>query len=441
MLGGDKSFASLTLGGYDASKLVPNDVSFSLAGIATHDIVVGIQSVTFSNSKTTEMPLMAYGSGILAFIDSTLPNLWLPTPVCDAFAEAFGLTFVGLKLYYTINDTMHDANIQQNASVTFQLGNFVTGGNTVNITIPYSSFDLNSTALISGNSTRYFPLRQANTPDQYTLGRVFLQEAFLSVDYERGVFNVSQADFSGRPSHVVAIPPLNATETGSGGSSTTSATPGSTTDVSIVSQSSGLGTGAIAGIAIGIVLLAILLASAVIFVVWRKRRERKQRSRNAFELPAEDQKFPTRPFGYFNPFSKNHRDSMHIAATNEYTVEHVVEHAGKEIYSPDTSHAAANPSTPTELEGPEVIRAELHSPEPPDLGAVSPQSEKPGMELPMESNHETSHRAPPSPNIDSATPSAFRSPRIGFTRYEDVTTPPPPLSPEESERGDYFPHR
>ena len=177
MLGGDSTFASLTLGGYDDSKLVPNDVSFSLAGVATHDLVVGIQSITYSDSQTGGMPLMPYGAGKLTFIDSTLPNLWLPTPVCDAFAQAFGLTFSSLRLYYTINETMHDANIQRNASVTFQLANFVTGGKSVNITIPYSSFDLNSTALIPGNSTRYFPLRQANAQEQYTLGRAFLQEA------------------------------------------------------------------------------------------------------------------------------------------------------------------------------------------------------------------------------------------------------------------------
>lgn len=123
---------------------------------------------------------MAYGEGKLAFIDSTLPNLWLPTSVCDAFAQAFGLQFQPLHLYYTINDTMHATNIKQKASVIFQLGNFVTGGKTVNITLPYESLALNSTALIQGNTTRYFPLRQANTADQYTLGRAFLQEAYVN---------------------------------------------------------------------------------------------------------------------------------------------------------------------------------------------------------------------------------------------------------------------
>jgi hypothetical protein len=169
--------ASLTLGGYDASRLIENDVSFTLSSIETHDLVVGIQSITFSDSNTADVPLMPYGNGVLAFIDSTLPNLWLPQPGCDAFAQAFGLKFDDVHQSYAINDTMHDTNVKNNAIVTFQLGNFVTGGKTVNITFPYASFELTATNIINNKTTRYFPLRQADGPARYTLGRAFLQEA------------------------------------------------------------------------------------------------------------------------------------------------------------------------------------------------------------------------------------------------------------------------
>ena len=180
---GNETYGSLTLGGYDASRLTPNDVTFTLSSVDTHDLVVGVQSISYSDSKTDEIPLLAYGDGRLALIDSTLPNIWLPVPACDAFAEAFGLTFDSLNLIYIINNTMHDANLKNNASVTFQLGNFVTGGATVNITLPYASFDLNLTTNYPNilNTTAYFPLRQAQDSTQYTLGRAFLQEAY--VDY------------------------------------------------------------------------------------------------------------------------------------------------------------------------------------------------------------------------------------------------------------------
>lgn len=169
--------ASLTLGGYDASRRIENDVSFTLASIETHDLVVGIQSITFSGPSTADVPLMPYGNGVLAFIDSTLPNLWLPLPVCDAFAQAFSLKFDELHQSYTINDTAHDTNVKKNANVIIQLGNFVTGGKTVNITFPYASFELTSTSTTNNKTTRYFPLRQADNQAQYTLGRAFLQEA------------------------------------------------------------------------------------------------------------------------------------------------------------------------------------------------------------------------------------------------------------------------
>lgn len=172
--------ASLTLGGYDASRLIPNDVSFTLASIETHDLVVGIQSITFSSSNTADVPLMPYGNSVLAFIDSTLPNLWLPRAVCDAFAQQFGLIFDAVHLLYTVNDTMHDANVKNDVHVTFQLANFITGGNSVNIIFPYASFDLNSTTLATNKTTRYFPLRQADGLVQYTLGRAFLQEAYVT---------------------------------------------------------------------------------------------------------------------------------------------------------------------------------------------------------------------------------------------------------------------
>jgi hypothetical protein len=262
---------------------------------------------------------------------------------------------------------------------------------------------------------------------------ILIYGRFLSVDYERNVFNISQADFSDQPSHVIAIPPPNASETGSGGSSTTSGTPGPSTSVTVVSQSSGLGTSAIAGIAVGIVVLAIVLASALIFVIVRKRRRDERPRGDAVELPGEHES-PTGFTGYahYNPFTKNHHDFKRSATTNV----DAVEHGGTEIPQPQLSHVAANPTPPTELQAAEVLRAELHSPEPP----VSPQSEKPGMDLPMNSSHDMAHTPQREPSTPiAATPSAFRSPTIGFTRFDDVATPPA-LSPA-SERDHYFPHR
>ena len=72
---------------------------------------------------------------------------------------------------------MRAALMAQNASVTFTLGNRKSGGPTINITLPYASFDLVASFPVYPNSTRYFPLKQAANDSQYALGRTFLQEA------------------------------------------------------------------------------------------------------------------------------------------------------------------------------------------------------------------------------------------------------------------------
>lgn len=116
--------------------------------------------------------------GINALVDSTVPYLWLPESTCEAFEQAFGLTLDPIHNLYTVNDSSHDANVKQNASIIFQLSNSLTGGGpSINITLPYASFDLVATAPLVSSQTRYFPLQRGNDDTQYTLGRTFLQES------------------------------------------------------------------------------------------------------------------------------------------------------------------------------------------------------------------------------------------------------------------------
>ena len=114
----------------------------------------------------------------MPLVDSTVPYLWLPESTCEAFQQAFGLTWDPIHNLYTVNDTSHKANLKSNASITFELSNSLTGGSpSVNITLPYASFDLVATAPLVSSQTRYFPLQRGNDDTQYTLGRTFLQES------------------------------------------------------------------------------------------------------------------------------------------------------------------------------------------------------------------------------------------------------------------------
>lgn len=165
----------MTLGGYDASKFTPNDVEFTLATDISRDLLVGIQSIRFSDSKTSNKELLS--DGILAFVDSAVPHIWLPLSACRAFEKAFGIIYDDTTDLYLVNNTLHDRLLSQNASVTFVLGDNTSGGKTVEITLPYLSFDLQANYKFLNASSRYFPLRRADNDTQYTLGRTFLQES------------------------------------------------------------------------------------------------------------------------------------------------------------------------------------------------------------------------------------------------------------------------
>ena len=136
---------------------------------------MGLQSITYSDSGTTNQHLLS--DGILTFIDSTVPHIWLPQDSCTLFEEAFGLTYNDTVNRYLVNDTLHQKLQSQDPSISFILGNDVNDGATVNITLPYSAFDLNVSTPIVNNTQKYFPLRRAANDTQFTLGRTFLQEA------------------------------------------------------------------------------------------------------------------------------------------------------------------------------------------------------------------------------------------------------------------------
>jgi hypothetical protein len=164
-------FGSLTLGGYDAARFTPNNVTFGFGADTSKSLLVGIQSIVTSNGDDL-LP-----SGIIVVIDSTVPDMWVPHESCQKFEHAFGLVQDSSSGLYLVNDTWHDALIARNVSMTFTLGPKVDGGETVEISIPYASVDLNMSFPETNLSSRYFPLRCAENDTQYTLGRFFLQES------------------------------------------------------------------------------------------------------------------------------------------------------------------------------------------------------------------------------------------------------------------------
>lgn len=257
-------FGSLVFGGYDVARFVPNVLRFSMTGDNLRDIVVTVRSIT-STTAAGNTTLM--GSPEFAFIDSTLPELYLPAAVCTEFEKAFGLTLDKPSGLYLINTTQHQNLLTLNPNITLTLANQKTGGETLDFVLPYAAFDLNVTSPILVNKTsKYFPLKQA--PDgAYALGRVFLQEVGVVAHYNSRTFQVLQSKFEDSPeTNIVALPPTLPTPS----------TPSSTTSPSGTNSNGskkGLGKGAIAGIVVGALALLTLAGLLAFFLLRRKRRQ------------------------------------------------------------------------------------------------------------------------------------------------------------------------
>lgn len=107
---------------------------------------------------------------------------------------------------YLVNDSLHDTLVLQNATLVFTLGDPI--GSYVNITFPYSAFDLTASPPLVTNTSRYFPFKRAANSTQFTLGRTFFQEAYVVADYERSNVSVFQCNWTKSDASVVAIKSL-----------------------------------------------------------------------------------------------------------------------------------------------------------------------------------------------------------------------------------------
>ena len=272
---------SLTLGGYDKARHMANNVSFDFDSNDSRSLTVGLQSITAT--RTLNGGVQPLQTGIFSLIDSSVPEIWLPTAACEVFASAFGLTYDSNTQRYLVNDTMHSSLQKLNSSVTFTIGPQATGGPSIAFELPYAAFDLQASFPIYPNTTNYFPIRRANNT-QYTIGRTFLQEAYITVDYERSKFHVSQAAFSDSGSEdLVAIYPPSATDTSS-----------------FQPDDSKLGPAEIAGITLGAVAISILICGFVYFCIRRRRRRLPTKGQSCIsllewnpELSANDEKILT----------------------------------------------------------------------------------------------------------------------------------------------------
>jgi hypothetical protein len=206
----ERAFGSLTIGGFDATRM---DASKNLTMIDGSDtyrpMLLGIEKITSGSTELLDAP-------IIAGLDSIISHLWLPVSACQHFESVFGLVWNSTHELYIVNEAQHSALLGKAASITFTLstGSKQNQDDRLNITLPYAAFDLTAKPPYAGlnESVHYFPLKRAANNTQYTLGRTLLQETYMIADYDRSALSLFPALFpdASTQQHLVPIyPPGN----------------------------------------------------------------------------------------------------------------------------------------------------------------------------------------------------------------------------------------
>jgi hypothetical protein len=251
MMIADNAPGSLVLGGYDQSAAEGPGVSVS--NVANLALTVNARSIVLSNTLQGTVSVTHDLLSLPMALDSTVSQLWLPQVVCDELETSLGLTYDSSTELYLVNSTAHAKLIELAPTIAFTLAADGTSNDTTTIVLPYAAFDLQASPPLYSITTNYFPLRR--TRKRSVLGRAFLQEAYLVVDWDRSNFTISPA--AQRSNRTRDIVPISSPREET--SSTT------------------LSAGAIVGIVIGIIIVIVV----PIATFWWRRRRRRERPKDA----------------------------------------------------------------------------------------------------------------------------------------------------------------
>lgn len=89
-----------------------------MASDISRDLVVSLKSINL-NKAAVATPLLP--ADILSFVDSGVPEIWLPRDACARFEEALGIVYYSTINRYLVNDTLHQQFQSINFSISFLL--------------------------------------------------------------------------------------------------------------------------------------------------------------------------------------------------------------------------------------------------------------------------------------------------------------------------------
>lgn len=293
-LPGAKVPGSLLFGGYDENRVLGEVVT--LNGEYTETIVLRDISIEyFGNQSPWDFDeekdgLLTEKNESSSNLDVTLrgcsPYLTLPKSACDAIADNLPVSYDGdLGLYlWDVDDSKYSEIVSSASALSFKFRGS-SNTDTVAIRVPFLHLNLTLESPIVDEDRQYFPCFTGS--DEYTLGRAFLQDAFIGANWESQTWWLAQAPgpdiAKGRMQSIAA----DATSISSGNnnweaswastwtegesSPSPSPSPSFSSSPTSSSSSSGLSTEAQAGIGTGVGIAALALTSGLLWFCFRRR--------------------------------------------------------------------------------------------------------------------------------------------------------------------------
>jgi len=179
--------ASLILGGYDSSRclgdpLVSDSTSVTLTSIELN-VTSGGTAYTNASSIPITSLLRANGSStssIEVYPDPGVPYMYLPQDTCDAIASHLPVSYSSdWNLYlWDTDDAAYEDIVSSPHYLAFTFSN---GSSSTTINIPFSLMNLTLGNPLTSDNLQYLPCSPwVPSTAPYTLGRSFLQGAFVS---------------------------------------------------------------------------------------------------------------------------------------------------------------------------------------------------------------------------------------------------------------------
>ena len=302
---------SLWLGGYDMARVLgPVSAQPYSANIQNNnffidlfDIGIGVDHGGSPWSYHTKNDLLAQGnksiSSLSVAMNSAAPYIYLPNSTCAALTKDLPVTYsakYGLYLWEVTNPQY----IKIITAPTYLIFIFRNAGQNITVKVPFQLLNLTLDSPLIDKPTQYFPCTTPQDSSTYTLGRAFLQAAFIGVNWDQGLGQWFLAQAPGpNTDNTPSQTPINGTILkGSGAdwaqswSSVWTALPvassnSSPTATAIAppqssnpSPKSHLTSGASAGLGVGIALILLGSVVGVAALYFRRRKRRREEARS-----------------------------------------------------------------------------------------------------------------------------------------------------------------